>query len=136
MATIEEALQYGLSHNAGVIALVSTRVYPMRIPQGAALPCLVYTRVSTPRLHSHDSSGSAGTAHPRFQIDAWATTYASAKGITDAVRAYLNGFRGTIGGGSYTATVQAALVDEEQPDFDPEVELYRSQSDYIIWHTE
>jgi hypothetical protein len=33
-------------------------------------------------------------------------------------------------------TVQAAWVDAETPEYDPEVKLYRSRSDYIIWHEE
>lgn len=136
MATIEEALIYGLGHNGGVSALVSTRVYGPKIPQNATMPCICVTRIDTPRILTHDTSGAAGTAHPRFQIDAWATTHSSAKTITDAVRGYLNGFHGTIGGGGYTATVQGALVDNERIEYDTEGELYRSQSDYIIWHTE
>jgi hypothetical protein len=94
--TIEAGLVYKLTTTAGLTALISTRTYLERIPQGATLPCLTYQRISTPRLLAHDTSGSAGTAHPRFQFDAWATTYSSAKAITDALRAALNGFSGTI----------------------------------------
>ena len=133
--TIEEGLVYHLGHAAGVTALVSTRVYGSRIPQGATLPCITVSRISTPRTITHDTSGSAGTAHARMQIDAWGELEATVKGITDAVRAALNGYRGTMGSGN-TVTVQAAWVDDEQREFDPETGLWRSQSDFIIWHEE
>lgn len=94
--TIEAGLVYKLQNTGGITTLIGTRTYLERIPQGATLPCLTYQRISTPRLLTHDTSGGAGTAHPRFQFDAWAATYSSAKAITDALRAALNGFKGTI----------------------------------------
>jgi hypothetical protein len=133
--TIEEGLVYYLSHTAGITALVSTRVYGNRIPQGATLPCIVITRISTPRILTHDTVGSAGTASPRFQIDAWGDLDGTVKPITDAVRAALNGFKGAMGSGN-TVNVQVAYVDEERPQYDGETNLWRSQSDYIIWHEE
>lgn len=134
--SIEAGLVYKLTNTAGVTALVSTRVYLERIPQGATLPCITYQRIDTPRVTTHDTSGSAGTAYPRFQFDAWATTYASARAITDAVRAALNGYRGTITSGADTVTVQAALVDGETSQPDLEAGLARIRSEYVIWHLE
>lgn len=138
MATlaIEEGLVYKLANTAGITALVSTRVYNLRIPQGATLPCITITRISTPRLHTHDTSGSAGTAYPRIQIDAWGVTHSSVKAITNAVRAALEGYKGTITSGADTVTVQGALTDDETIEFDSETELYRSRTDWIVWHVE
>lgn len=136
MITIEEGLVYKLQNTAGITALVSTRTYNTRIPEGATLPCITIQRISTPRVHTHDSSGLTGTAHPRFQVDAWATTQASAKAINDAIIAVLNGFRGTFGTGASTVTVQGALVDSEDIEYVPDVNIYRSRTDWIIWHLE
>lgn len=133
--TIEEGLKTYLTGYAGLTSLISTRVYPMRIPQGATIPCITYQRISTPRIKTHDTSGSSGTAYPRFQFDAWATTYASAKTITDQVRAALNGYKATIGT-TNSVVVYGALVDDERPEFDSETGLYRISSDYVIWHQE
>ena len=81
-----------------------------------------------------DSSGATGDlTSPRFQIDAWATTQASTKAITDLVRAGLNGHTGTTGTG---VTIHAALANEEVPSYDPETKLYRCRSEYIIWQSE
>ena len=132
MATLDEGLVEYLKAYAGLASLISARVYLRKIPQGATLPCLTIQRISTPRELTHDSSGSTGDlAHPRFQFDAWATTYGSAKAITDQLRAALNGHRGATGTG---VTINAALVQDEAPNSDPETGLESIRSDYIIWH--
>lgn len=136
-AVLEEALVSYLSGFAGLTALISTRVYGMRIPQDATLPCLTVQRISTPRELTHDSSGASGDlAHPRFQFDAWGETQAAVKPITDQVRAALNGKQGSIGTAPNNLTIQAGLVDDEAPEYDPETNLYHSRSEYIIWHSE
>ena len=137
MSVLDEALDSYLKSVSGITTLVSTRVYSFSIPQSATLPCLVIQRIDTPRELTMDMSGATGTlAHPRFQFDAWATTYASAKAITDAVRAALNGKTGSTGAGAVTVTIRAALIDGEVPGYDPETKLYRGRSDFIIWHEE
>ena len=134
--TLEEGLVAGLAANAGISTLVSTRVYNLRIPQGATFPLITIARVSTPRIITHDSSGSGGTAYPRMQIDAWASTHKVAKQITDAIRAYLNGLKATITSGADSVVIQAAIVDQETPEYDTEINLYRGRSEYIVWHVE
>jgi len=135
MITIEEGLTAHLKANAGLTALISTRVYPGFISQTSTLPCLTYQRISTPRIITHDTSGASGTAHPRFQFDAWAETNTSAKAIIDAVRAALNGYKGTMGTVNLV-TVQASLTDDERYEYSPEVKIHRYSADYIIWHEE
>jgi len=134
---LEEGIRSYLAGFAGISALVGTRIYPLVIPQGATLPCITYQRISTPRISTHDGSGMSGDlSSPRFQFDAWATTLSSVKAITDQIRAALNGKTGSIGTAPYAYTIRAALADNEQPEYDPESELYRGRSDYIIWHQE
>lgn len=135
--TIEQSLYSYLSGYTALTDVVSTRIYQITKPQGVTLPCLTFQRVSTPRVFTHDTSGSTGTAYPRFQFTAYADDDpATTKQISDIVRAALNGKKGTIGSGGYAMTIQSALVQDERPDYDPETEIYSSQSDYIIWHTE
>jgi hypothetical protein len=137
MTTLEVGLFSYLSTYGGLVALIGDRVYPMHIPQEATLPCLTYQRISTPRHLTHQSSGATGDlASPRFQFDAWATTDDSAKAIVDQVRAALNGKTGEIGTAPSNITVRAVLVENEVPEYFPEVRLYRCRSDYFIWHEE
>ena len=130
MTVIDEGLIAYLKTIAGVTGLVSTRIYGMVIPQGATLPCVVVTRISTPRTLTMDTSGATGDLiNPRFQFDAWATTHASAKAITDALRAALNGKRGSVGG----VTTRSTKANEEATTWEPEAELYRGRSEFIVW---
>lgn len=137
MTTLEEGLASYLETFAGLVALIGDRVYPMRLPQTAIIPCLTYQRISTPRISTHQSSGATGDlVYPRFQFDAWASTGKAAKAITDQVRAALNGKTGEIGTAPRNITIRSALAESEVPKFEPEIKLHRSQSDYIIWHEE
>jgi hypothetical protein len=136
-AVLEEGIASYLKGYSGLVALISTRVYPMSIPQGATLPCLTYQRISTPRISTHQSSGATGDLIlPRFQFDAWATTQKSAKAINDQVRAALNGKTGSIGTDPYDVTIRAGLAKSEVPEYEPEARLFRCRSEFIIWHEE
>ena len=129
MATVEESLYTYLTSVSGITSLVGTRIYPFRIAQGSTMPCLTYQRISTPRIITHDVSGKTGTlASPRFQFDAWGVTYAQVKSITEALRDALNGKSST--------GFQVALIEDESPEYAPDEELWRSRSDYRIWHEE
>ena len=133
MATLEEGIVAFLIADADIHAVVEDRIYPMMIPQGATLPCLTYQRISTPRILTHDTSGATGDlTSPRFQFDAWAETQKETKAISDALRKVLNGKTGAMGG----VTIRAALAENEVPEYDPDSELYRGRSDYIIWYEE
>lgn len=134
MATLDEGLYTYLSTFAGLTALVSTRVYAYKIPQGATLPAVTFQRISTARSLTHDTSGAGGDlSSPRFQFDAWATTYSSAKAIANQLRAALNGKKGTIATG---VSINAALVEDERPSYEPETNIYQISCDYFIWHVD
>ena len=134
MTVIDEGLIAYLKTIAGVTGLVSTRIYGMLIPQGATLPCVVITRISTPRTLTMDTSGATGDlTSPRFQFDAWSETHANAFAISKAIRAAMNGATGSIGSGATTTTIRASLENQYAPTWEPEAELYRGRSEFIIW---
>ena len=135
MITIEEGLAAFLVANAAVNAIVAGRVYPNKLPQTVTLPALTYQRIDTPRVHSHDTSGATGTAHPRIQFDCWAASYANAKGLADALRGALNGYKGTMGSVN-PVTVQSALQEDERFDDFADAGIVRISCDFIIWHLE
>lgn len=135
MISIEEGLTYQLKNHAGLNALISGRVYPLRLPQSATLPAVTYQRISTPRVLTHDQA-AGGLATPRFQFNCIAENYDTAKAIVAQVRAALNGFRGSFGSGASTVTVWGSLSDNELDQFDPESGLYWTMTDYIIQHEE
>ena len=112
ITTLDEALVAHLLATPAITNLVSTRVHCFGIPQSVTMPCLILQRIDTPRILTMDMSGSTGTlASPRFQFDAWSTTYAVSKAITDALRGALNGKTGSLGYQTETATVIGTIVN-------------------------
>ena len=137
MTVLDEGLMAYLKAHSGLTALISTRIYPIQFPDGVTMPCVTYQRIDTPRTSTLSSSGATGDlTNPRYQFKAWATTYASAKAITDQIRAALNGKTGSTGAGSVTVTLRGALAQNENDGFDPLVRLYYRLSDFVIWHEE
>ncbi len=101
--TIEEGL-YAFLSSAGI---VGARIYPLVIPQDAALPAIAYQRLSGPREHSHD--GASGMAWARMQLAITGESYASAKNTAEQIRAAMDGHKGLMG----TVSVgQCLLVNE------------------------
>lgn len=94
MATIEEALFTRLTEFAETAALLGTRVYPLAVPQDAAMPALAYQRISGSPAYSHD--GFSNLSRARFQMTCQADTYARVKALAAAVRHCWDGFKGTV----------------------------------------
>ncbi len=73
-----------LKSMADVTALVGTRIFPMRAPQGAVLPFITYQRVS--RRPVNWVRGTSTTNFLRIQVNCWATDYDGAVALAAAVR--------------------------------------------------
>ena len=127
---IESALYSILTADSTVSGLISTRVYPIKLPQSPTFPAVTYQRVSTPRVRS--TTGPSGLAHPSIQIDCWAETYTGVKSLAEAAREAVDGYSGTVGG----VAIAGIIVASENDFFEPEVEIYRVTMDITIWHEE
>ena len=97
--TIEEVIHYEVTNDATIAALVIGRCYPLRMPQNATLPNVVYQLVSETPLHV------SSYVDPRFQLACWAETYAGAVALATAVRTLFEGRHVTAGGVHYRALV-------------------------------
>ena len=87
--TIETDLYTTLSGNAGVSALVGTRIYPNLVPESAANPCIDYSTVAETRVDT--IAGVSDMRRSMMQISCHADTYAAAKGLAEAVFSALDG---------------------------------------------
>lgn len=87
--TIEQNLRAELIGDAGVAAIVGSRVHPELRPQDGALPAIVYTALGYER--EMDMAGPAPMVRVRFQIDCWHTTVSGVLALEAAVDAALNG---------------------------------------------
>ncbi len=92
--TVSAALYDLLSADTAVAALVGTRIYPKKAPQGVARPYVVYHK--TTRRPSQTLTGYS-IARGIWQIDAWAESFDTAETIGTAIEGALDGFRGDAG---------------------------------------
>lgn len=119
---IEDELFAALDGHAGLTALVVSRIYPIKANQSATYPLLVYQRISNSQYNG--LSGSSGLANSRYQISAYADTYASARAVADQVVLAMA-----------AATVTSILKSRIDTDFDDVSDKYRVILDFSVWHT-
>lgn len=91
---IETAIWQILADDSGVGTLCGDRIYPIGVPQDGTLPAVTYQQIAGPRDHTF--SGASGLVVAFYQVTSWATTYAAAKGLSEAVRAALDDYAGTV----------------------------------------
>jgi len=127
---INEGFFAHLTTDAGVVALVGSRVYPLVVPQDATLPAIAYQQISGPRDHTH--SGPSGLVRARMQLTFVGSSYSEAKAVADAARAALDGFAGQMG----SVTVGGAFLDNERDQWSQGFELPNVQQDYMVWYQE
>ena len=126
---IETAIRSILINDA-TVKDITTRCYPVTIPQSPTYPLILYTKITG--MRDHHLQGPNGRAHPRFQIEAWSKTYTEAKTLADAIRKALDGYSGTASG----TVIRSCLIESEQDIYESEIEVYRVTSDWFIWHEE
>ncbi len=112
------------------VKTITTRCYPVTIPQSPTYPLILYTKITG--MRDHALRGASGHAHPRFQIEAWAETYTETKTLANAIRNALDDYSGTVLG----TVIGSCLIDSEQDVYESEIEIYRVLQDYFIWHEE
>lgn len=134
---IEAAVRTRLLAVAGVSALVSTRAYPVILPQvrdtTTELPAITIQRISEER--SGVFAGPSGIPGTLVQIDAWAMTYLGVKELGKQIRFALDGYRGATGG-TEGETVSAAILEQERDEYEPDTKYHRCSQDYRVWWLE
>jgi hypothetical protein len=121
---IETGLVSHLLADAPLMAVIERRLYPLVLPQDAAVPAVTYQRVSTPRTLTLKGGG---TTAPRFQFSAWAMTYSQAKQVGELLKAALDCYTGPMG----THKV-AAFMAGYRDTYDDDTKRYGCGVDFII----
>lgn len=133
MASAEEALYARMSGYAGLTALVSTRVYPVKLPQDCTYPAVTYQRISTIREVAHGAD--PGIARTRLQVTSAATTYSGVKAVTAQVRAALQRYDDAAASVAVLDTFlenEVDLFSEEEDD----AGVYLVAQDFTVIHRE
>ena len=133
---IEEALHTYLSEFKG-LSDMGAKVYPDTLPElgrdafaSGVLPAIVYQRISTADVQSHQ--GSSGLSAARFQFSVFGTTKGAAVAVREQLRLALEGFHGTMAEGG--VEIGASLRAGARSMYDPLLRIYREDSDFMIWH--
>jgi hypothetical protein len=120
---------------AGLFSLLSTaalscgtRVYPVLLPNAPTLPALTMQIVGSQITNA--AFNARGIIKYRIQVDCWATTYADASNLRDALVPVLDGFTGPLGDGTF---VQSTQLLQHLDQFEPDSLNYRLTSEYYIF---
>lgn len=89
----EAAIRSALVANAGVSAIIGSKVFPVLAPASASLPFLTWRRISVQRQQG--LSGPIGMPSVLLSVDLFAETYEAVRELADAVRLCLDGWGGT-----------------------------------------
>lgn len=127
---IEAALFGHLSTDAGLSALVSTRVYPVQLPQDADLPAVTFQRIST-RPVTHRDSTVPTYSRPRYQFNCWAASFDDAVTLRAALRAAM----GTLAQAS-GPRIDVALMQDDRDVVEATPGRWVASLDYFVWHAE
>lgn len=130
---IHEALFAFLTANAGLAALVGTRVYRNKLPQKPTYPAIRYFQASGSEEYSH--SGASNWPTPRLQFDCMAPGSTEASAVEAALRAALDGFSCPgVMGGSGGVRVDQVTVNGAIDGWDDDLEVSVTSVDVEISH--
>ena len=104
--------------DAGVAAIVGTRIFPVVIRQTVAFPSVTYRRLPGGE-RTYSLSGRAGMTTVSVALYAWALDYATARNLADQVRDALDAYT------SNTSTnIQVATVTDGADEWVDELGAY------------
>lgn len=140
--TPEEAVIERLLDITAVVALVSQRVYHVRLPQSPRLPAIRVQLISEPT--DYHLRGGSGMYFSRIQVDAYAVEssghnpYEEATDLGDAIHggddgSGLSGWQGLAGGSPAELRIHTVQRVDRQVGYDAgELREVRCRQDYVV----
>lgn len=92
--SIEDAIYSHATNDAGIAALIGTRIYPGVATQNPTAPYVVYQRVSSVPISN--LADDTDITEARFQFNLYADSYDSAVAVMEAFRTAFVRFKGTV----------------------------------------
>lgn len=132
MASVETEIYFILTNNTDVTDLVSTRIYPNILEQGAVMPAITYQQTSGPRDEVMD--GPSGLVDSSFGIIVYSGDYSEVRTVANVIRKALDGYSGT----ADAIEIEAIhLVSEsDEPAFPPGkdvIKRYAKRLTFRVW---
>jgi Protein of unknown function (DUF3168) len=119
-----------LTADAGISALIGTRVYPVVLPENPTLPALLYKFVGGQSDPTLDTSGEQKL---RLELDCYGASFDDASALRDAVTAALNGYQGTLSDGTFLQN--AWRLSPGVDFFEDEPRQYRCMVEFYLLYT-
>ncbi len=134
LADIRPGLRSLLLANANIVAAVSSRIYPVLLPQGVVDDSIVYNRIT--ENESAHYVGPTGLILMRMQIDALSQSADGASALADLIKQHITGFSGIISYGSNSPQsyvwVQGIFMLSGDEEYFNDTAMYRRRRDYNI----
>lgn len=133
--TIDQALYEEVSDDAGITAIVGTKVYPGIPPQTAKAPFISFREIAFQR--SETLTGVTNLHNARAQIDCWGSTAEEMRSVSEALREALDGFSGPMGDIALNVrrcAYDGANDDPEKPPDGGDLDIHRKRVDFDIWY--
>lgn len=102
-----------LSTDAGLSALISTRLYPDEAPESASLPYVVYSQLA--QAESYHLGGNAGLPRVTLTYDIYAATAVSRDAVCSALFDAVDAYQGLIGSTDVRQIQLENRIDTELP---------------------
>lgn len=110
---IDPAIYSLLTANPALSALISTRVYPVGLPQEKPLPGIAYNAYD---MRPVACRGESSTQQGTLELIVLASSYASLSAVLDATKSYLNRFDGRAGGYHFKLSTGRDTPGEDVPE--------------------
>ena len=132
---IGNAVRGILTNDAGVAALVSTRIYPNYAPETPTQPYVVYNLVDSESVMS--LTGHSGLGRHTYQIDVFDDDYGDAHQVAEEIRLALQDFQGTQNSVDFQDVIAGPMSDDLSRFQDgSETPICRVTRDYTFWFAE
>lgn len=132
MADIRKAIYTLLTQDAGVSALIGTKVYPLRAPQVQTAPYITWHVINTLTYGTKanpDNNGESPVDRLTVQINCVAGNYTTASDIAAAVRTAIDRYPDTQ---IFGIDINGIDFNDESDTYDDEVNLYMTIVEYFI----
>jgi len=132
---IDDAFYSVITTNAGVSAVMGTRLYPNQAPPNPTEPYATYVAVTDGTVVS--LTGASGLGSVTFQVDVWAHDSRDAKSVAELIRIALVDHVGTTAG----ETITDVMCGQRSDDLDDEgigaqQGITRISRDYTVWYAQ
>lgn len=133
MANVSGILYTILTADSDVTAICSTRIYPLTIPQTAALPAVRIVTVAVAPTTVKNNASKLDAI--RVQIDSYSPSMLTAQQLDETVRQTIDRYRGSVtvsGTGGATYFVDGIMFESRNETMEEEKDIFRVSSDYQV----